>query len=79
MKTKKFEKKLGLKKKTIANLNNQEMVTANGGVEETNYRTCIQPTASCDTCLIETCVTCETCETCVTCTCGASACSTPCC
>jgi len=33
MKTKKFEKKLVLNRKTIADLNNREMFTVNGGEE----------------------------------------------
>ncbi len=33
MKTKQFDKKLGLKKKTIANLNNRELKAVDGGAK----------------------------------------------
>ena len=56
MKTKKVSKKLGLSKKTIANLNAKEKNEVKGGklrTEETYCWTdCICPTASCEWCTI---------------------------
>jgi hypothetical protein len=54
MKTKNFEKKLTLNKKTIANLNRGQLAQARGGGETTSCYTC-------DTCLTYCSCTCETC------------------
>lgn len=66
MKTKKFEKKLVLNKKTIANLGNNELGNALGGgiPDPTGY-----------TCLVETCPT--DCGTCYTCPTECNGCSDP--
>jgi hypothetical protein len=40
MKTKKFRKKLLLNKKTIANMNNNEMLSVKGGLPNTDYTFC---------------------------------------
>jgi hypothetical protein len=54
MKTKKFQKKLNLKRSTISNLNSNNMKDLIAGIKKpapvTNY-----------TCLVETCNTCFTC------------------
>jgi hypothetical protein len=60
MKTKKFEKKLVLKKKTIANLNNGQLGQVKGGLlpTRTDCLTCVDcPTDTCETCP----ATCNTC------------------
>ncbi len=62
MKPKKFSRKLGLNKKTIANLNNNEMLSANGGAVRTIIQTacgiCYTRSGSCsqgeETCECET-------------------------
>ena len=74
MKPKKLSKKLGLNKKTIADLNNGEMKNAYGR-EQDIYRTtyAFPDCVTCPTC--QTCQTCETCQSCnftdppVACTC----------
>ncbi len=63
MKPKKFNKKLSLNKKTIANLSHGQLGNMRGGF------TPILCTG--ETCRITLCATCETCDTCDTCdTCG---------
>ncbi len=59
MKTTKLSKKLGLNKRTIANLNASNMKNVKGGAHNTG------PYETCDTC--GTCLTCDTCGTCDTC------------
>jgi natural product precursor len=62
MKTKKFEKKLSLNKKTIANLNNGDMKHLQGGIKPTGC-TCpfcrVTENSLCPTAAI----TCQTCDT----------------
>jgi hypothetical protein len=67
MKTKRFEKKLALKKKTVANLNDELLYQVKGGILTVGYtcRTCVQ---SCfcnitkDTCQIDCTGTMCTCD-----------------
>ena len=72
MKTKKFEKKLALNKKTVANLNNVQLSNVKGGGVIPSdpgfaclptFETCGTCAATCDTCFTE-CVTCVTCVSC---------------
>ena len=78
MKTKKFQKKLALNKKTVANLSNGQLSKVKGGDYNTgsghppcviscgcvtlHFTNCVL----CDT-VTSPCATCETCDTCVTC------------
>jgi len=50
MKTKKLSKKLGLNKKTIADLNGKEMGYVKGRCIETHFKSCIPLTDTCITC-----------------------------
>ena len=62
MKPKKFEKKLALKKKTIANLSNEKLGIIKGGIEEPSIdfcqlsvnSNCIRCTGTCQTCTCPT-------------------------
>jgi hypothetical protein len=65
MKPKKFNKKLALNKKTIANLNNREMAVAIGGITQSITFT------RCETCRRDCTKTCDTC--------WETNCSNPCC
>ena len=71
MKTKKFNKKLRLNKKTVANLNGSMMGHVHGGVTPENQLTqspsCFLPHTECPDCTMVTCQTCVTCNTCNTC------------
>jgi hypothetical protein len=61
MKTKKFAKKLALKKKTIANLSNGELGIIKGGTEEPSIDICqLSVNSNCILCT-GTCVSCPTC------------------
>jgi hypothetical protein len=72
MKSKKFEKKLALNKKTIVNLNNGQLGHVKGGCVDT-YPSCPFTISDdcvtlrftgCAVCPTNTCVTCVTCDTC---------------
>jgi natural product precursor len=67
MKTKKFNKKLSLNKKTIANLGNNELNYVLGGYP-TDARIC-KPTTQCTGGCVETDYSCPPCDTWDTCTC----------
>jgi hypothetical protein len=54
MKTKKFGKRLGLNKKTIANLSNGQLGNVKGGIDTLNTDVTVC------TCIIQTPCTCET-------------------
>lgn len=54
MKTKKFNKKLGLNKSTVANLNNSEISKVYGGAE-TLYPACV-PTVDITRCVTDCCL-----------------------
>lgn len=77
MKTKKFNKKLSLNKKTIANLVNKELNDVRGGISEgTDCGFCntegiaCRPTTQCTGGCVETDFTCPaSCDTWDTCTC----------
>jgi hypothetical protein len=72
MKTKKFQKKLILNKRTIAHVNMSEMKRVKAGMARTDTEICcIQPesyTSDCNYgCIGQTCVSCDTyCEACPT-------------
>jgi hypothetical protein len=65
MKTKKFEKKLTLNKKTIADLSNSQLGIIKGAIQSFPGLTC--PTVSLCICKITGCTGCQTCAD--TCTC----------
>jgi hypothetical protein len=61
MKSKKFEKKLALNKKTIADLNGDMMGRVHGGIENTQTASCCMGPTDCPNCT-QTCNTyCGTC------------------
>ena len=62
MRTKKFNKKLNLKKQTISDLNNREMNKLKGGANVSFYpdKPCNTATYICTTC--RTNITCDTCS-----------------
>jgi hypothetical protein len=75
MKTKKFEKKLVLNKKTIVDLNSGMMGNVHGGEEPdhgwTVFPSCYLGPTDCPDCTapsgcVTNCGTCATCDTCVT-------------
>ena len=59
MKSKKFDKKLVLNKKTVAHLNNEEMVAANGGIILSPMPTCVWICTETCSCLLSVCDTCS--------------------
>jgi hypothetical protein len=69
MKSKKFEKKLMLNKKTIADLNSDKMGNVHGGVVNSQTGSCCLVHTDCPNCTQTQggCATCYTCETCFTC------------
>jgi len=59
MKTKIFNKKLSLNKKTVADLNNKEMQGVHGGAETVERTICITKCATdCPVCTITRCTVC---------------------
>ena len=60
MKTKKITKKLNLNKKTVADLNNGELMNAHGGILVTAINSnCILCTHTCGYTCLNTCVSCD--------------------
>jgi hypothetical protein len=59
MKTKRFDKKLSLNKKTIARLNDGEMVDVNGGFVITIMPTCVVICTETCSCILSVCDTCS--------------------
>lgn len=60
MKTKKFQKKLGLHKNTVANLSSNEQAGVNGGEIKTVYTNCIICTHTQDASCLTVCADCPT-------------------